>query len=472
MLKRLRFQLTLLYILAALGLVVLLGVGSYSMLQIYLQNATDQALQYKMAIQFRQYGVGLPLELANAERQWSVGQKTALPAPTPATTNPVYSQNEEEEGDNEIQPVIQTTAPTGGQFQPSEELDEDAFNSQLAPIFVAPLDDAGKLIPGSARAAALVVNDAQASAAALASGYDLRTTRLAGGQRVRLLTYRTGIPGGPALLQVGRLLGDQDQVMEQFLRGLLILAAISMALLGLGSWFLSGRAIRPTQQAWENQRLFIANASHELRAPLTLIKADAEVGLRANPTGEDQQVLQDILHESDYMNRLVDDLLLLSRLDSQHLKLDHISIELKPLLEDIRRQMNILAIEKGQQITLQSTEGKVWGDPVRVRQTILILVDNAVRHSPPGSQVSIDTFRTERSWNIQVSDSGPGIPAKDLPHVFERFYQVQRPGNATDRSNGLGLSIAKALVEAQGGKIRITSEPGKGAQATISLPAA
>jgi signal transduction histidine kinase len=472
MLRRLRFQLTGLYLVAALGLVVLLGVGSYSMLHIYLQYSTDQALQYKMAIQFRQYGLELPVELANAERDWSGGQKYLSATPTQIQAAIPIAQSEDGEEENENPQVVQTTPPINAQPVQTIETEEDAYDSQLAPIFVAPLDDTGKLIQGSNQTAAMVVNDPLANVKALSSGYDLRTTSLPDGQRVRLLTYRTGILRGPALLQVGRLLGDQDQILQQFLTGLTILASISMVLLGLGSWLLSGRAILPTQRAWENQRAFIANASHELRAPLTLIKADAEVGLRSTAPDEQKEVLRDILNESDYMNRLVDDLLLLSRLDSHHLKLDRVQIDLNILLGEIYRQMNILATERGQQLILQSTQGKIWGDPVRVRQIILILIDNAMRYSPAGGQIVLKTDRTERRVLIQVSDNGSGIPATELPHVFERFYQVQHPASEDGRSNGLGLSIAKALVEAQDGKISIASELGNGTQVTLSLVSA
>jgi signal transduction histidine kinase len=476
MLRRLRIQLTFLYLLAALGLVALLGGGSYSLLRLYMQNATDQALQVKMAIQFRQYGLSLPAELASAERDWLGSQNRnpthSPPTPIPTTTPPTFvpasgGEDDQESGSTPLQSA--PAQPTSHIPAGESESGGDAYDEQLGSVFVVPLDTQGQAIQAANQPPVMVVQDAQASANASANGSDLRTSQLPDGRRVRLLTYRSSVAGGPALLQVGRLLHEQDLVLQQFLDGLLVLAAISAVLLGLGSWWLSGRALKPAQRAWENQQAFVANASHELRAPLTLIKADAEVGLRAAPPAEQKEVLEDIVKESDYMNRLVDDLLLLSRLDTHRLKLTREAIDLKQLMSDIHRQVSKLAIEKDIEITLENSQGSITGDPVRMRQILLILIDNALRYTPPGGQITLETHPLGRRMQILIKDTGQGIPASDLPHIFERFYQVQYPGIEEPRGNGLGLSIAKALVEAQGGEIRITSQPGVGTLITLLL---
>lgn len=133
--------------------------------------------------------------------------------------------------------------------------------------------------------------------------------------RVRLLTYETGL-NVPVVIQVGRQLSDQDRVLDQYLTGLLILGSIASLLLAFVSWWLAGRSLVPAQKAFDQQQNFVSNASHELRTPLTLMRATAEFGLRTQPAQEQGQVLQDIINETDYMNYLVDDLLLLSRLDA------------------------------------------------------------------------------------------------------------------------------------------------------------
>jgi signal transduction histidine kinase len=599
MLRGLRVQLMLLSLVAAIGLVALLGGGSYYLLNLYMQRSTDLALQTKMALQFRQYGLALPPELARAEQDWLGSQIrppetsqqaapaqfnaspavtvqtveiitpteispaltiTATPIPsTPTATALVASQSKgsglsqasqaqlskptarpsvkpgeegedsEDEGggkdskqkaeDNHAAQLelASTVAPAGslsGQVHTplagntsgvaatnteasdgsdgedgSEHHDSsllsgaiqstavsgaetEAIDEQLNSVFVIPLDTSGQVIRaanGPTFPTLIQVNN-EASASALLTGYDVRTTQLGDGSRARLLTYRTAIKGGPELLQVGRLLNEQDRVLRWFLTGVVVLAAISAMLLGLGSWWLSGRALSPAQRAWENQQIFIANASHELRAPLTLVKANAEVGLRLAPPPEQREVLTEILNESDYMNRLVEDLLLLSRLDTHRLKLEREAIAAKELLEEVQRHMSLIAASKSITIKLGETAGTIWGDPVRVRQVILILIDNSLRYTPVGGLISLESHLTGRSVRIVVSDDGVGIPAADLPHIFDRFYQAQRPGEEEARGNGLGLSIAKALVEAQGGEIQIASMPGQGTLVSLQLP--
>jgi signal transduction histidine kinase len=600
MLKGLRIQLLLLSLVAALGLVVLLGGGSYYFLKLYMQRSTDLALRAKMALQFRQYGLALPPELAKAEQDWLGNQNlptmtaqqvapvqliaapliTLRPAPTktpiiifplptlaatqippaateaalatsqgkgsgiaealevqpekPATRPPINSGEDGEDGDDgedneggegnddkavENKVSLSKTLPTatvtsipskqksatsagstskltattpetvdggagedGGdrddlslpagaiQSTADFEMEKETLDERLNSVFIIPLDTSGQVIQNANQPVKAVVIDEQANANALSTGYDLRTTQLRDGSRARLLTYRTVIKEGPELLQVGRLLNEQDQILSSFLTGVIILAAISAVLLGLGSWWLSGRALSPAQRAWENQQTFIANASHELRAPLTLVKANAEVGLRLAPPPEQSEVLTEILHESDYMNRLVEDLLLLSRLDTHRLKLERTTITVKDLLEEVQRQMSLIADSKTITINLGQTAGKVWGDPVRLRQVILILIDNALRYTPAGGQIILASYPSDRWVQIVVSDNGAGIPATDLPHVFDRFYQAQRNGEQESQGNGLGLSIAKALIEAQGGEIQIASEPGQGTRVSLRLP--
>ena len=472
MLRRLRFQLSFLYLLAAVGLVLLIGGGSYLLLRYYLQGTTDLALEYKMAQQFHRYGLALPEELQRAEKVWLENNArltrsnpviaTLLLSPTPR----VAAEEEGEDGESG-----ESGAPAQ-QPAPESEAGEDVYDGDLAAIFVSSLDSNGKVIPGSQVSAAPYFLDRQASLAAMQQGTDRRTTQLPDDTQIRLLTYRVDISGGPALLQVGRVLRDQQRVLNQFLTALWILGGLGVLFLGAGSWWLSGRSIRPVQQAWEQQQVFVSNASHELRTPLTLIKATAEVGLRQQPGADQQEALQDIRQECDYMNRLVDDLLLLSRIDTHRLTLSRETIELKPLLDDVRSQADKLAAAKGVQIDEGQAQGAVLGDPARLRQALLVLVDNALRYTPSGGTVRLETHASGRQWQIMVSDTGYGIPAKDLPHIFDRFYQVSRPGVDDNRSNGLGLSIAKGLMAAQGGSILIESQEGSGTRAILSMPAA
>jgi signal transduction histidine kinase len=477
MLRKLRFQLILLSLVGAIGLVALLGGGSYYLLQRYMQQSTDLALKMKMALQFRQYGLPLPPDLASAERDWLGNQNQQAGSPTPAvsirfsqptSTVPPQAAGEEDEGDES--PSTQSSIP----HQESETASSDSgsgeetYSEELNSVFVVPIDPSGQVLQSANQLLPVAVQDKQASASALANGVDLRTAQLENGSRARLLTYRVALQGGPELLQVGRSLNEQALILRQFLIGLVFLAVIAAILLGLGSWYLTGRALIPAQRAWENQQTFIANASHELRAPLTLVKANAEVGLRAAPPPEQQEILSEILSETDYMNRMVDDLLLLSRLDTQRLKLERKPVLVKDLFEEVQYQVRLLAAEKAITISLGETTGVINGDPLRLRQVCIILLDNALRYTPHAGQIDLESRVIGKFVEIQVRDNGQGIPAQDLPHVFDRFYQVQQlSGEDERRGNGLGLSIAKALVEAQGGEISISSQSGQGTSVNL-----
>jgi len=453
MLRNLRWKLTLLYLVSALGLVILLGAGSYAMLRYYFQQSTDLALEYKMATEFRLLGLSLPQNLAKSEQIWLennphlASTPTAAALSTPVTPSPTLSgQGESSDGEGEVE-------------------------GELSPIFVVPPGSSGKNTPNPQNAPVTKIFDAAASSAATKNGADLRTIILTNGVRVRLLTYPTGI-SSPAVLQVGRELGDQDGVLNQYLTGLLLLGLIASLMLALVSWWLAGRSLSPAQKAWDQQQSFVSNASHELRTPLTLMRATADFGLRARPPQEQQEILRDIVDEADYMNRLVDDLLLLSRLDAHRLQLQREIIPIADLLAETIRQMEKLAQEKGISLALDAARGNILGDRARVRQVLLILLDNALRFTAPGGAIRLGAQPSGKFIEITVADNGSGIAPEHLRHLFERFYQVRTNATNDSRSNGLGLSIAKALIDAQKGTMRIESAAGEGTRVHLFLPAA
>ncbi len=453
MLRTLRFKLTLLYFMFALGLVILLGAGSYTMLSYYYQQSTDLALQYKMATEFRSLGLSLPQSLAQSEQAWL--QNNPRPAPTPT--------------------VVISSAPITSNHTVAEEGEstegEGEIEGELSPIFVVPLDSSGKDIAASQKTPATKIINLAASEAAIKNGSDLRTITMNTDTQVRLLTYPTRL-ASPAVLQVGRELSDQDRVLDQYLTGMLILGSVASLILACVSWWLAGRSLGPAQKAWDQQQNFVSNASHELRTPLTLMRASAEFGLRAHPPREQSQILQDIINESDYMNHLVDDLLLLSRLDAHRLQLAREVISIPDVITETIRQMEKLGDKKGVTITMETAEGNIIGDRARVRQILLVLLDNAMRFTSPGGAIHLNARLSGKFIEMVVADNGPGIAPEHLPHLFERFYQVRTNATNDSRSNGLGLSIAKALVEAQNGTICIESTPDQGTQVRLSLPCA
>ncbi|MCJ7706223.1 MAG: ATP-binding protein [Anaerolineales bacterium] len=454
MFSRLHFRLTLLYLGAGFALTVLIGAGTYGLLRYYFGQTTDRALQHTMAYQFRLLGVQLPAELAAADSAWYSGRPGLLAGPAPTVTT---RAGESEEGEG-----------SEAQGSQSEVPDEEAFDSELAAIFVLPLDSQGNLLSvGSAPLAPV----AEAAQAADTHGHDWRTLHQSDGTRVRLLTYRLPASNGPAALQVGRSLADQDRILRQFLVGLWMLSVPSLALLGAASWWLAGRSLQPAQQAWERQQAFVANASHELRTPLTLMRASAEVARRGLPEGDDRRaLLGDILQEVDHMSRLVEDQLLLARLDAGALKFEHSPIAVHDLLADVQRQFGRVAEEHGVQVSLDSAQSLILGDPTRLRQVVLILLDNALAHTPAGGAIRLQAKPRGHAVELVITDTGSGIAPEHLNRVFERFYRVEGAAEGQGGRSGLGLAIAKALTEAQQGEIRLESKPGQGTRVTLTFP--
>jgi signal transduction histidine kinase len=466
----LRLRLTLLYTLAALALVALVGGGAYLVVARYFRGVTDLALQHKMAHEFHALAAPIPPELAPADRDWSIVRgELGLLAQPPAVAG--LSQDESDDDHAEEQheegrgpsPTLEPTAAAVGA----------AYDAELAAIFVLPLDSAGRALFDPNPYAPPLAPDGAALRAALADGSDLRTVTTPDGRRVRLLTYRLTRADGPAALQLGRVLSDQERVLAQLTAGLLALATLSMALVGAASWWLAGRALRPAQAAWERQQRFIASASHELRTPLTLIRASAEVALRETPPaeGDQRELLGDVLTESDHMRRLVDDLLTLSRLDSGQLPLQLTEVALTTLLADLQRQAARLGAERGVKVELGAVGGAVRADADRLHQVLLIVLDNALRHTPPGGRITLAAEPFRRGVRLSITDTGCGILPEHLPHIFERFYRADPARGRAGGNAGLGLSIARGLVEAMGGQIGATSAPGQGTTIWLALPA-
>lgn len=443
MFRRLRLRLTALYFLVGIALIALVGGSAYGLLRYYFQSATDLAIHHKLVLTFQQFGLPVPADLAAADTAWYSSRDQPLQLiPTPKQGDDGYPEGVE--GD-------------------------ESYDAALAAIFVLPLTANGAIVTGAT--APPIPPDQQAVQAALARGSDWRTARIEG-EDIRLLTYRVNSPNGLAVLQVGRTLADLDRLLYQLLLGLLVLGGASVVLLGGGGWWLAGRSLVPAQQSWERQRAFVANASHELRTPLTLLRAGTEVARRRLPPGDTdgRALLDDVLQECDHMSRLVGDLLLLSKLDASALSLERSVVDLPALLADVQRQVGRIAEERGIQFTVGG-RGAVWGDTTRLRQVLLILLDNALRHTPTGGRIDITAHPQGRQVRLLVADTGRGIAPDDVPHLFERFYRAAGTPSGEGGGSGLGLAIAKALIDGHHGQIRVESQLGHGTRVVITLPA-
>ena len=217
---------------------------------------------------------------------------------------------------------------------------------------------------------------------------------------------------------------------------------------------------------------FLADVSHELRTPLTVLRGNAQVGLALGPEEEQEQILHEMVEESRRMSRLVENLLFLARSDSTSPSMRPEEIPVSPFTSELAGRAEILAREHG--ATLETdlrAEGTVRADPARLEQAVFILLDNAIKYGSPGGVVTLRSDVTQTGdLRMAVEDRGPGIPRNDLPRIFERFYRVDKARSRKMGGTGLGLPIARTIVEAHGGRITAESRPGQGTRMSIHLP--
>ena len=225
--------------------------------------------------------------------------------------------------------------------------------------------------------------------------------------------------------------------------------------------------IRHLDKVFQSQRYFVADASHELRGPLTVIRGNLDLLKRKLGEEERQESLKAIERESIGMSRIVDDFLLLAEVESGQ-PAQQQTVPLKNILaEEIKRAK---ALVGGRKITLERQEDlTVQGDPQRLRQLLANLVDNAIKYTLEDGTITLSLFRDGLWACLEVTDSGIGIPPEHLPYIFDRFYRVDKARSRGSGGTGLGLAIVKGIAEQHDGKVTVTSEPGRGSKFTVWL---
>ncbi|WP_165452477.1 sensor histidine kinase [Paenibacillus thalictri] len=258
-----------------------------------------------------------------------------------------------------------------------------------------------------------------------------------------------------------------------------LLAGFTLVLLAVASatgYVLAGRAMVPITRYFKRQQEFTADASHELRTPLSILQASAEIleEQKQQLPPLHQKVLQHMKEEIVRMIRLTEQLLALARSDSHPPHSGYAVSSLRQIIRTIVERMKIPASKKNITIAMIGPAAdslKFFGDADQMNQLLYILLDNAIKYSSAGEKIMVQTFRSEAGdMVIKVTDHGIGIPAEDIPNLFERFYRVDKARSRELGGTGLGLSIAYRIVEMHGGKISVTSEPGKGSTFEIVLP--
>ena len=336
-----------------------------------------------------------------------------------------------------------------------------------------------------------------------------------GGLHLRVLTVPLKLGERMiGVLQVGSSLGVVDSTRTTLLYIMLSAAIVAMLMAGFGSWMLLGRALSPLEtitdiidqinkaddlsrrmptlgqpedeignlvesfnqtlerleSLFTSQQRFLADVSHELRTPLTVIKGNVDLMRRMKEA--DEESLNSIDQEAGRLTRLVGGLLMLAQAESGKLTLNFTPVELDLLLTEVFTEMQVLAGSKVRIHLNDIDQVIVNGDRDRLKQVLLNLVANSIQYTPAGGDVFLSLMKIGEQARLIVRDTGPGIPAEDLPHIFDRFYRAEKSRTRSKTSGfGLGLSIAQWIIEHHGGQIKVESKEAEGTTFAIWLAA-
>jgi two-component system sensor histidine kinase CiaH len=314
---------------------------------------------------------------------------------------------------------------------------------------------------------------------AMTDGKAFVSTQSSEGESLRIYVLAAQTQDGSSVLaQIGRSTEPEHSALSQLRTVLLAVFGGSIVPAALAGFALSGRVLRPIKVAMDSQRTFIADASHELRTPVAVVRTNAELLERHMASGPDEarsrdsSAVDDILSESERLGKMVDQMLTLAQADAGEMSLSRSEVPLDELVEQVGRSMKAIANARSIGLDTQ-TNGRVGvnGDPARLHELLVILTDNAIKYTDAGGSVALSTNRQPKRASIEVADTGRGIPAESLSHIFDRFYRVDKARSRDSGGTGLGLAIARQIVDAHGGTIRIESEVGKGTKVTVDLPA-
>lgn len=232
-------------------------------------------------------------------------------------------------------------------------------------------------------------------------------------------------------------------------------------------------ASRKLTQALRAKPDFIADASHEPRTPFTVLRCNSDAGLAIDRNCAHREILEKIVSESARMTKLVEDLLFLARSDADSVPLNIEKVSAEPLFFELSERARALGRERGVTIAPRlDGYGLLSIDTSTIEQAVMILIDNAINYSPAGSMVRITTSSWREEFIVEVADQGPGIRKEGIPLVFERFRRVNKTRRGGQAGTGLGLTIAKTIVNAHQGRIEVHRRVNEGTQMRIYLPLA
>jgi heavy metal sensor kinase len=344
-----------------------------------------------------------------------------------------------------------------------------------------------------------------------------RKLRLPGGGALIIAALKFQPPGGPGyLVEFGESLGPVETMLNHLLLQLALGLPLAVLIIAGGGYLLLHRALTPVEQitraaeritqhnlsdrlpvartgdelerlslalnrmitrlddAFQNSRRFVADASHDLRTPLTILRGDlenfaADARLEAEPRARVGELLAEVVH----LSKIVEQLFTLSRLDAGEAQTEWSRFDFAELARGTTEQMNLLAVDRGVSLAFAAdSPAPVNGNRVRLKQVVVNLVDNAIKYTPAGGWIHLRVRMVGDRVALEVEDSGIGIPPGSVPHVFERFYRVDPVRSADSESAGIGLSIVKAICSAHGAEVEVQSTLGRGSLFRVWLPLA
>ena len=382
--------------------------------------------------------------------------------------------------DQEVDRALQAASAAflgqlGGEAQPEDHGASESHEPQASDTFFLVLDASGALVANPSGIPLSGLPDLAAVDAARKAGSDLRTVD-AGGTRVRLLTAPIGDGETTAgWLQTGTVLTLHDRQSGGLVLAVLLVGALGLAGAALATLWITGRALVPIRAAFETERRFVADASHEIRTPAAVIRSSAEILQREElvaPAG--RPLVDDIVGEADRLGRLVEDLLALAASERGALAIETGPVDLAALARTAVRRATPLAEGRGLRLVGPDEAAPaviVDGDADRLLQVLLILLDNAFRHSPPGGAVTVAVGQgSGGDGRLEVADQGPGVPPAMREKIFEPFARMPASRSRADAGSGLGLAIARRLVELHEGTLAVDDGPGGGARFVLELP--
>ena len=260
---------------------------------------------------------------------------------------------------------------------------------------------------------------------------------------------------------------------RQLISQIITINLFILSLSGLASFFLATVTLRPIQEALEEQKRFVADAAHELKTPITALKTSLEVNLMDKKTPKSaQKILKDNLVDVNSLESLTKSLLTLASFD-RHQPFVKRPVLLKNIINRSLRHISALATQKKIKIIkkISTNSHQIYGDENSLVELLIILLDNAVKYSPARSRITLVAKTRAKMVNLSVSDHGIGISLDHLPHIFDRFYQIDQSRSKSSGSGyGLGLSVAKTIASSHQGHIFVKSKLGSGTTFTVSLP--